>query len=79
MGSIVDRSKEHLGPADRAVIQARRLLLDAVRAAAKDEAPRGVAPSYYTLHAAEAIIGREVDWRTLLAPEASAGRLLQTV
>ena len=79
MGSIVDRSKEHLGPADRAVIQARRLLLDAVRATAKDEAPRGVAPSYYTLHAAEAIIGREVDWRTLLAPEASAGRLLQTV
>src|SRR5919109_3078571 len=32
MGAIVDRSREHLGPADRAVIQARRLLLEAVRA-----------------------------------------------
>src|SRR4029453_8631878 len=30
MGPIVDRSREHLGPADRAVIQARRLLLEAV-------------------------------------------------
>ena len=26
MGRIVDRSKEHLGPADKAIIQARKLL-----------------------------------------------------
>ena len=31
MGPIVDRSKEHLGPADRAIIVARRLLLQAVK------------------------------------------------
>jgi len=31
MGRIVDRSKEHLGPADKAIIQARRLLLEAVK------------------------------------------------
>ena len=31
MGSTIDRSREHLGPADKAVIQARRLLLQATR------------------------------------------------
>jgi len=65
MGAIVDRSKEHLGPADRAVIQARRLLLDAVRSVEKGEAPRGVAPSYYALRAVEVMVPRDTDWRTL--------------
>jgi len=78
MGPVVDRSKEHLGPADRAVIQARRLLLDAVRAVQKGEAPRGVAPSYYSLRAAEATLPRDTNWRTLLAPDASTS-VLQSV
>ena len=78
MGAVVDRSKEHLGPADRAVIQARRLLLDAVRSVEKGESPRGVAPSYYTLRAAEAIVPQDTNWRTLLEPDA-APTLLQSV
>jgi phenylpropionate dioxygenase-like ring-hydroxylating dioxygenase large terminal subunit len=78
MGPVVDRSLEHLGPADRAVIQARRLLLDAVSAVGKGETPRGVAATYYTLRAAEATIPRDTDWRTLLAPDA-APRVLQSV
>src|SRR5258706_5300918 len=65
MGGIVDRGKEHLGPADRAVIQARRLLLDAVRSVEKGEPPRGVAPTYYALRAVEAMVPRDTDWRTL--------------
>jgi hypothetical protein len=73
MGPIVDRSKEHLGPADRAVIQARRLLLEAVRTVQEGGTPRGVGPSYYALRAAEAIIPRGTDWRTLLAEEAPVG------
>jgi phthalate 4,5-dioxygenase len=76
MGAIVDRSREHLGPADRAVIQARRLLLDAVRAVGKGETPRGVGSSYYSLRAGESILPRDTDWRTLLAPEAP--NVLQT-
>ena len=32
MGRIVDRSREHLGPADKAIIQARKLLREAVKA-----------------------------------------------
>ena len=68
MGPIVDRSLEHLGPADRAVIQARRLLLEAVRTVQDGGAPRGIAPTYYALRAAESIVARGTDWRTLLAP-----------
>jgi phenylpropionate dioxygenase-like ring-hydroxylating dioxygenase large terminal subunit len=70
MGPIVDRSLEHLGPADRAVIQARRLLIESVRAVQNGDVPRGVAPSYYPLRAAEATMPRSVDWRTLLAGDA---------
>jgi phthalate 4,5-dioxygenase oxygenase subunit len=78
MGAVPDRSKEHLGPADRAVIQARRLLLEAVRSVEKGEAPRGVAPSYYTLRAAEAIVPQNTNWRTLLEPDA-VPTMLQSV
>jgi phenylpropionate dioxygenase-like ring-hydroxylating dioxygenase large terminal subunit len=79
MGPIVDRSREHLGPADKAVIQARRLLLDAVRTVRDGGTPRGVAATYYALAAAEATLARDVDWRTLLAPAASSTEALQAV
>ena len=78
MGAIVDRSKEHLGPADRAVIQARRLLLDAVRSVEKGEPPRGVAPTYYALRAVEAMVPSDTDWRTLQERDA-ATPVLQAV
>ncbi|PYN94959.1 MAG: (2Fe-2S)-binding protein [Candidatus Rokuibacteriota bacterium] len=42
MGRIVDRSKEHLGPADKAIIQARRLLLGAIKTVQEGGTPRGV-------------------------------------
>src|SRR5205814_6262045 len=67
MGPIVDRSKEHLGPADKAIIQARRLLLDAVKTVRDGGTPRGVKPSYYTLRASEGVIPRSANWRELLA------------
>ncbi len=70
MGPIVDRTREHLGPADRAVIQARRLLLQATRTVEAGGTPPGVEPTYYTLHPAEAVVPAGTDWRTLLAPDA---------
>jgi phenylpropionate dioxygenase-like ring-hydroxylating dioxygenase large terminal subunit len=79
MGPIVDRSKEHLGPADRAVIQARRLLLEAVRTVQDGGTPRGVGPSYYPLYAAEAIIPRTTDWRTLLEAATAAAETVPVV
>jgi hypothetical protein len=71
MGAVVDRSREHLGPADRAVIQARRLLLEAVRTTAEGGTPRGVAPTYYTLSAAEAVLPRTANWREIPAHDAA--------
>jgi phthalate 4,5-dioxygenase oxygenase subunit len=41
MGAIVDRSKEHLSPSDAAIVQARRLLLDAVQDAEAGKLPLG--------------------------------------
>jgi hypothetical protein len=79
MGPIVDRSQEHLGPADRAVIQARRLLLQATRTVEAGDTPPGVEPSYYTLQPAEAVIPRDTDWRTLLTPDAPRTEALQQV
>ena len=79
MGPVVDRSREHLGPADKAIIQARRLLLEAVRTVADGEAPRGTRPSYSALRAAEGVIPRDADWRELLTPELAKTEILQTV
>jgi phthalate 4,5-dioxygenase len=77
MGPIVDRSREHLGPADRAIIQARRLLLEAVRVVSEGGTPRGVEPTYATLAAAEAVLPRGVDWREAELPAGS--QIAQTV
>ena len=47
MGRIVDRSKEHLGPADKAIIQARKLLRQAVKTVEAGGTPDGTGTSYY--------------------------------
>src|SRR5262249_61282010 len=65
MGPIVDRSREHLGPADRAVIQARRLLLQAIAMVETGGTPAGIEPTYYGLHPAEAVIPHGSDLRTV--------------
>jgi phthalate 4,5-dioxygenase len=67
MGAVVERSLEHLGPADRAIIQARRLLLQAVRTVQAGGTPDGVAPTYASAHAHEAVLPRETDWRATIA------------
>jgi len=77
MGPVVDRTREHLGPADRAVIQARRLLLQATRTVEAGGTPPGVEATYYTLHPGEAVVPKDTDWRTLLAPGAPRPDVLQ--
>jgi phenylpropionate dioxygenase-like ring-hydroxylating dioxygenase large terminal subunit len=79
MGRVVDRSREHLGPADKAIIQARRLLLGAVKTVEAGGTPAGVGPTYYPLRASEGVIPREADWRELLTPEMATTEILQTV
>ena len=77
MGRIVDRSREHLGPADRAIIQARRLLLEAVSVVSEGGTPRGIEPTYATRAAAEAVLPRGTDWREAELPAGS--QIAQTV
>ena len=79
MGRIVDRSKEHLGPADKAIIQARKLLRQAVKTTEAGGVPDGVGTSYYSLRAHEGVLPRAADWRRVLTPETSREAILQTV
>ncbi|PYN55147.1 MAG: (2Fe-2S)-binding protein [Candidatus Rokuibacteriota bacterium] len=79
MGPIVDRSKEHLGPADKPIIQARRLLQQAVKTVQDGGTPRGVGPSYYAVRAGEGVLPRDADWRKILTPDLSSAEILQTV
>jgi phthalate 4,5-dioxygenase oxygenase subunit len=67
MGPIVDRTKEHLGTTDVAVVQTRRLLLRNLKAENKDELP-GRAPTYYLVRAIERIMEEPKAWRTELRP-----------
>ena len=79
MGRIVDRSKEHLGPADKAIIQARKKLRDAVRAVAAGQTPEGLGTTYYSLCANEGVLPRDADWRETLTPDMRPEAILQTV
>jgi hypothetical protein len=69
MGAIVDRSQEHLGPADRAIIVARQLLLRAIQTHQAGGTPAGLEDSYYTLRATESVLPKDVDWKETLLPE----------
>lgn len=63
MGAIYDRTKEHLGTCDLAVIQARRRLLTAARALQAGEEPYG--PMYgdaYRVRSASLVLPRDVIW-----------------
>ena len=79
MGRVVDRSREHLGPADKAVIQARRLLLQAVRTVQSGGVPAAVRPTYASVRAAEGVLPRDADWRVSLTPDMSSVPILETV
>ncbi|HTE84270.1 MAG TPA: Rieske 2Fe-2S domain-containing protein, partial [Dehalococcoidia bacterium] len=64
MGPVVNRAKEHLGPADRAVIVARQLLMRAIQAVEDGAGPRGADTSYYGVRAIERVIPNDADWWT---------------
>jgi hypothetical protein len=68
MGPIVDRSQEFLGPADKAIIAMRRLLLQAVKTVQAGGSPPAVDTSYYTLRAIERIIPDGEEWRDSMLP-----------
>jgi hypothetical protein len=70
MGPIVDRSQEHLGTTDRAIIVLRQLLLEAASDVEAGKTPRGVdSADYQRVRALDHIIPQELDWQVALKDE----------
>lgn len=70
MGPICDRTREHLGTSDAAIIAARQLLLEGIDAVACGEAPRGLDPAAYReVRPYDAYLAVDGDWRTAFASE----------
>ena len=68
MGPVYDRSKEHLGTADTAIIAARRLLLQAAADVAEGRDPQGAFCEHID-RSAEAVIPDTADGFQTLKPE----------
>jgi phthalate 4,5-dioxygenase oxygenase subunit len=73
MGHIVDRSKEHLGQTDRAIITTRKLLLDAIRVNEDGGDPPGLSESYYHARAIEQVLPVTTPWQEALMEKMYAG------
>ncbi|MEA2641216.1 MAG: phthalate 4,5-dioxygenase [Chloroflexota bacterium] len=73
MGPISDRTEEHLGASDLAVIHVRQLLLDAVRTFQAGGEPRGLDPSirWDQIYGGTAVIPIDAPWQRV--GEAVAG------
>jgi hypothetical protein len=70
MGPVVDRSKEHLGTSDRAIIAMRQLLLEALDASERGEEPRGLDPqTYRRVRAVDKMVPLDIPWREALGDE----------
>ena len=68
MGIIVDRGYERLGTTDRAIIMARRMLLQAVKAVQAGEDPPGAYQDLSRLRAIEQVIGEDESWWEAMRP-----------
>ena len=67
-GEMYDRAKEHLVPADLAIIRLRRLLADSVRLVGEGQGPvgRGEGCDFSRITAASQIIDAEQAWQDLV-------------
>lgn len=66
MGPIVDRSREHLGTSDKAIITFRRILLDVIEDFAKGVEPLGVDPrTYRHIRSADIVIPKDARWQDI--------------
>lgn len=75
MGAIVDRSREHLGPADAMIIRVRKRLLDAARALRdRNETPPGLDnPGLYAVRPVGAVLPKGADWFAATRDRREAG------
>ena len=63
MGPIVDRSVEHLGPADKAIIFMRKQLALGVKVVADGGDPAGTGNTYYNVVAVDRVMHSTADFR----------------
>jgi nitrite reductase/ring-hydroxylating ferredoxin subunit len=79
MGAIADRTLERLGTTDRAIINARRALINAIKTVQDGGDPPGTGTSYYGCHAYEKVVPHGTYWyddiRPNLYPEPLAYKL----
>jgi len=68
MGAIMDRTREHLGTTDTAIIKARQRLLGAAKALRdRGVTPPGVdQPELFRVRSCSAVLPADVDWRSAL-------------
>jgi phthalate 4,5-dioxygenase len=73
MGHVTDRTNEHLGTSDKAIITTRQLLLEATDAVAGGKKPRGIDPATYRdVRPYDDYVPKDGDWRKQFAPELTA-------
>ena len=67
MGPIYDRSKEHLGTTDVAIIRMRSMLINAARDLAQGKEPPAVGPEndYKSIRVGEKVLDPDEDWRVI--------------
>ena len=68
MGAIVNRSTDRLGASDMAVVEFRKLMVDAATKVARGEAAIGTTPDtppHRIIRSYEGVHSKEIDWRTL--------------
>jgi phenylpropionate dioxygenase-like ring-hydroxylating dioxygenase large terminal subunit len=66
MGPIVDRSREHLGNSDKAIIAYRRILLDVLNDFEQGVEPPGLDPKTYRMvRSADIVIPKGVRWQAV--------------
>jgi hypothetical protein len=64
MGAIVDRSKEHLGTTDRAIITLRQVLLQALDTLESGGTPPAIDPATYrNVRSIDRMVENTTDWR----------------
>jgi len=75
MGSIADRSKDHPGSSDMAVVQFRRMMLSAVKKFQQTGAVIGAGKdriAHAQLASFEGLVPKSTDWKTLGVPQEEA-------
>ena len=64
MGPIEDRTREHLGTTDKAIIELRYLLLDSIADYRKGIEPRGLDPkTYRAVRAGDIVVAKGAKWQ----------------